>query len=325
MKAMLCRRFGEPEELQWAEVPAPALPADGVRIAVRAAALNFPDLLMLRGLYQYRPAFPFAPGMECAGEVLEVGPEVTDFRPGDRVAAHPWDNCFAEQVVAPAATVFPVPWAMDDASAATFVIAYGTVYHALIDRAELLAGETLLVLGAAGGIGLPAIELGKLLGANVIAAARGPEKLALAKAYGADHLIDYAAEDLRQRVKELTGGKGADVCFDPVGGEMSLAALSCLGWGGRLLILGFASGAIAALPANRLLIKGQEVIGCGYHRFNTMAPQQARQNMTRLLAWWQAGRLKPHLGLRFAMQEAPRALRAMAGRRLAGKAVLTLG
>ncbi|MBM3490459.1 MAG: NADPH:quinone oxidoreductase family protein [Alphaproteobacteria bacterium] len=324
MKAMLCWRFCQPEDLEWAEAAEPPLPADGVRIAVRAAALNFPDLLMLRGQYQYRPAFPFAPGMECAGEVLEVGPAVSGLRPGDRVAAHPWDNCFAERVVAPAALVFPVPWAMDDATAAAFSIAYGTVYHALIDRAEVRAGETLLVLGAAGGIGLPAIEIGKLLGATVIAAARGAEKLSLARDYGADHALDYAVEDLPSRVKQLTGGRGADVCFDPVGGALSLAALSALGWGGRLLILGFAGGAIARLPSNRLLIKGQEVIGCGYHRFNAMAPAQARANMSRLLAWWQAGRLRPHLGRRFAMAEVATAMRAMAERRLAGKAVLTL-
>ncbi len=324
MKAVICRDFGAIEDLEIGELDPPPLTEDGVRIAVKAAALNFPDILMVEGKYQYKPDFPFAPGMECVGEVLEVGPAVTAVEPGDRVIAHPWVGCFAEQVVAPEQVVFPVPGDMADAAAAGFGLTYGTIHHALINRGQLQAGETLLVFGAAGGVGLAAVEIGKLLGAAVIAAASTPEKLAICAEYGADHLLNYTTEPVRERVLELTGGKGADVIFDPVGGDITDAALRCINWQGRLLIVGFASGRIATIPANRVLLKGVAVVGCAFQRFSRLQPEQSRQNIATLTDWWRAGKLKPHVSMTFPLEHAVEALRAMTTRRSTGQVVVTM-
>ena len=326
MKAVLCRAYGTPENLEIGELAEPVPGPAEVRVAVRAVGLNFPDLLMLAGRYQYKSAFPFAPGMECVGEVAEVGARVEHLRPGMRVIAHPWRGCLAEQVVAPADVVFAVPEAMADDVAAGFALAHGTVYHALVDRARLKAGETLLVLGAAGGVGLAAVTLGRYLGADVIAAAGSAEKLAIAGDHGVHHTIDYSdsTSELRHRVKALSQGRGADVIFDAVGGEMSDQAIRAINWNGRLLIVGFASGRIAALPSNHVLIKEVEIVGVGYHRFCSEQPAQAQANMARLFELYEAGALKPHVSTTYAMAEAASALTALATRRTTGKVVVRI-
>ena len=327
MKAVLCRAYGEPESLQIGDLPEPALGPGDVRVAVRAVGLNFPDLLMIKGQYQYKSDFPFAPGMECVGEVLEVGAAVSHLRPGMRVIAHPWRDCLAEQVVAPAGVVFPAPDAMADDRAAGFALSHGTVYHALVDRGRLEGGESLLVLGAAGGVGLAAVTMGRHLGAEVIAAAGSAEKLAIAAEHGAHHTIDYTddSSELRHKVKALTDGLGADVIFDPVGGDMSDQAIRAINWNGRLLIIGFASGRIAALPSNHVLIKEVEIVGVAYHRFCNERPAEAQANMATLFALYEAGALKPHVSATFAMAEAASALRALATRRATGKVVVRIG
>ncbi len=324
MKALICEAYGGPERLVFGQLPAPALEPDGVRIRVHAAALNFPDLLMIEGKYQYRAPFPFAPGMECAGEVIEVGAQVRAFGPGDRVAAHPWRGCLAEEVVAAENLVYRLPEAMDDATAAGFCLAQGTVYHALVDRGRLQAGETLLVLGATGGVGIHALGLAKALGARVIAAAGSDEKLALAEQFGADHGVNYSTGEIRQRVKELTDGRGADMVFDPVGGALTAQAMRAAGWNGRLLIIGFAAGRIAEIASNHVLIKGQQIIGVAYHRFCSLEPAKARAQMQEMFALFEAGKLKPHHSLSFPLAEGGAALRALAERRATGKIIITM-
>ena len=266
MKALLCDSLAGLDAVRLGDLPEPVAGAGEVAIDVACAALNFPDLLMPAGRYQFRPDLPFALGMECAGTVAALGPGVEGLAVGQRGAADPWHGCFAERVVAPAALVFPVPDAMDFATAAAFTIAYGTVHHALVDRGRLAAGESVLVLGAAGGIGLPALEVTRHRGARAVAAAGGPDRLELATAHGADGLVDYRTEDLRDAVLALTGGDGVDIVFDSVGGDFTRPAMRTLRWGGRLLILGFAAGGIPRLPANHLLFKGIVAAGWAYPR-----------------------------------------------------------
>ncbi len=323
MKALLCHEYGPPESLRLEETAAPTLSSmTSVRIAVTRVALNFPDLLMLEGKYQYRAPFPFALGMECAGRVVEVGPAVTAVAPGDRVAAHPWVGCLAEEVVAEEDDVFRLPDAMDDDVASGFPIAGGTVWHALVDRGEIAPGETALILGAAGGVGIPAIEVAKAEGARVIAAARGADKLALTRAHGADETVDYAAEDLVARVRELTDGKGADVIYDTVGGDFTDQAMRAINWGGRLLVIGFAAGRIAQVPANRVLLKGASVVGVAYQAFRYRDPEGARSNMAALFQAWSDGRIRPHISHRFPLERTAEALRAMEARAAQGKIVI---
>jgi NADPH2:quinone reductase len=324
MKAIVCDRYCEPEDLRLGDLPEPELGDDEVLIDVHAAALNFPDLLMIQGKYQYKSDFPFAPGVECAGTVARVGANVTSLEPGQRVAAHPWRHCLAEKVTAPHHEVFAIPDNMDFITAAGFPIVYGTVYHALADRGRLAAGETLLVLGAAGGVGLAAVEMGKRMGATVIAAAGGTDKLDLCRTYGADHLVDYRQGRLRDHVRDLTDGKGADVIFDPVGGDMTDESVRCVNWRGRILIVGFAAGRIASVPANLPLMKGAEIIGVAYHRFFIMEPERGHANMTELLKWQEQGAFRPHHSMVLPLAETPAALRAMAERRSTGKIVLTV-
>ncbi len=324
MRALICREYGPPESLELGELPEPELAPDGVRIAIAAAGLNFPDSLMIEGKYQFKSPFPFAPGMECAGTVLEVGEKVRHVRPGERVLAHPWRNCFAEQVVAEEHNTFAIPDAMDFTTAAGFGCSYGTVLHALQDRGRLAAGETLLVFGAAGGVGLNAVELGHLMGARVIAAASSAEKRALARDYGADETFDYTAGSIRETVKSLTDGRGADVIFDPVGGDITDESVRCINWNGRLLIIGFAAGRIASVPSNLMLIKGAETVGVAYQRFCDEQPDEARANMGRLMAWYEAGRLRPHVCETFPLARTVDAISAMLARRTTGKVVIEI-
>lgn len=324
MRAILCSDWGEPETLTLGEAPSPVAGPGEVSVRVRAAGVNFADIVMVRGQYQEKPTLPFSPGLEAAGEVLTVGAGVTGIAPGDRVMAVPGVGAFAEEVVAPADGVFPLPEGMDFITAAAFPIAYGTSYLALTDRGALQAGETLLVLGAGGGVGLTAVECGKALGATVIAAASTQEKLDLAKAHGADHGINYVDEDLRAAVRRLTEGRGADVVYDPVGGEASKAAMRSLARKGRLLVIGFAAGDIPQFPANYLLVKHISVVGVYWGSYRVNEPELFRASFDELTKWYAEGRLKPHVSQVFPLARAPEALGVMDGRRATGQLVIDI-
>ena len=322
MRAVVCHRFGPPEDLDVAHVPSPPLSAGQVRIAVRACGVNFPDVLMIQGLYQLKPPFPFSPGLEVAGDIVEVAGNVRDLQVGQRVMATMMYGGFAEEVVVPATTVLPMPVEMSYEHGAGFPLVYGTSHVALTHRAQLKAGETLLVLGAAGGVGLTAVELGKHLGARVIAAASSPEKLELARSYGADELIDYTSENLRDRLNELTKGRGVDVIYDPVGGDIFDQALRRIAWEGRYLVIGFASGRIPSLPANIALLKNASIVGTFWGAYLQNDPGVIRASFAVLTDWYAAGVLKPHIHKVFALADAASALRQLMDRRAMGKVLL---
>lgn len=324
MRAVLCKEWGGPEKLVVEDVPRPALREGAVRVAVHAAGVNFADLLVIAGQYQEKPAFPFTPGAEAAGVVSEVGAGVSTLKPGDRVMALTGLGAYAEEVVVDATRVLPIPDSMDFESAAAFPVAYGTSHGALEWRARLQAGEWLLVLGAAGGVGLAAVEIGKAMGARVIACAGGAEKLAVAQQHGADHVIDYSQEDIRERVKAITGGHGADVVYDPVGGDAFDAALRSIAWGGRMIVIGFAAGRIPQIPANIVLVKNIDVIGFYWGSYQAHNPDLLRGSLAKLLKWVEQGKLKPHISQRFDLAEAARALDDLRRRRSTGKVVLTM-
>jgi NADPH2:quinone reductase len=278
---------------------------------------------MIAGKYQVKPALPFTPGLEAAGDIIELGGAVEHLRLGQRVFAYFRSaGAFAEETAVDAAAIVPIPAAMDWATAASFPVAYGTSHYALVHRGQLQPGETLLVLGAAGGVGLTAIEIGKHLGARVIAAAGGPEKLAVARERGADELIDYRTESIRDRVRELTGGRGADVVYDPVGGDAFDQALRAVNFGGRMLIVGFASGRIQSVPANLVLVKGISIVGVVWGAQWERNPKLITDGLAELLHWWEAGGLRPHVAARYPLAEAGAALNALLSRRYAGKLVL---
>jgi NADPH:quinone reductase len=324
VKAMICEAFAPVEDLRHGEFPAPEAGPGEVVIDVVAAGVNYPDVLIVQGKYQTKPPLPFVPGSEAAGHVAAVGEGVEGFAPGDRVIAFTGSGAFAQQVRVPATQVWPVPDGVDLEVAAGIAITYGTSYHALKDRANIQPGETLLVLGAGGGVGLTAVELGKRMGARVIAAASSADKLALAKAQGADELIDYAQEDLRERVKALTDGKGVDVVYDPVGGPMNLTAIKSLAWGGRLLVIGFAGGDIPSIPANLLLLKSASAVGVLWGNSVRADPVAQGANMRQLLSWLAEGALKPVIDTRFALPDAVAALQHLEKRKVKGKVLLTV-
>ena len=322
MKAILCRQYGPTESLTLEEVPAP-LPAKGqVVVQVAAAAVNFPDTLIIQNKYQFKPPLPFSPGGEVAGTVKLVGEGVTGLAPGDRVLAVSTWGGYAEEVVVPAPNVTRLPDGVGFEEAAALTLAYGTTYHALKDRANLQPGETLLVLGAAGGTGLAAVEFGRLMGARVIAAASTDEKLAACRASGADECINYATEDLRERLKAITGGKGVDVVYDPVGGAYTEPAVRSLAWKGRLLVIGFAAGDIPKIPLNLTLLKGASLVGVFYGAFVQAEPRSAAANLQEMLRLVASGELRPTVTERRPLAEAPQVLRAFMERRVVGKVVL---
>jgi NADPH2:quinone reductase len=323
MRAILCHEWGGPETLSVGEVALPEPGPGEVAIAVAAAGVNFADTLMIQGKYQERPAFPFTPGLEIAGTVTAVGEGVRRIAPGHRVMAVPGHGGFAEAAVARESDVFKIPDTMDFPVAAGFPITYGTAHGALVWRAGLKPGETLLVHGAAGGAGLAAVEVGKALGARVIATAGGPEKLAIAKAHGADALIDYRSEDLRARVKELTEGRGVDVVFDPVGGAIFDASLRSVAWGGRLVVIGFAAGTVQQIPANLLLVKNISAIGFYWGSYRAQAPQLLAAQYADLFAWFAEGKLKPLVSEQFDLARTGDALACLASRKATGKVVVT--
>jgi NADPH2:quinone reductase len=323
MKAIRCREWGTPDVLRLEEAESRSLQQHQVRIRVRAAGVNFADSLMVGGTYQVKPPFPFTPGLEAAGEIIETGSTVDGLPTGRRVLAVLRNGGgYAEEIVLDAAAVVPIPDAMDFVTAAAFPVAYGTSHFALTHRGHLQPDETLLVLGAAGGVGLTAVEIGKAMGARVIAAAGGPEKLAVAAARGADQLIDYRQESIRDRVRALTGGKGADVVYDPVGGDAFDQALRAVNWEARMLVIGFAAGRIQAVPANLILVKNISVIGVVWGAQSERDPALISRNLAELLRWWEGGRLKPLVAKVFPLAEAGTALTALLSRRYAGKIVL---
>ncbi len=325
MRAILCHDWGGPECLAVGEV-APPVPGPGeVAVRVAAAGVNFADILMIAGKYHEKPPFPFRPVIEVSGSVEACGPGVTRVAPGQRVLALTDWGGYAEAAVARESDVFPIPEEMDFVTAAGLAITYATAHGGLVWRAALQPGETLLVHGAAGGVGLAAVEVGKALGATVIATAGGPDKLAVAEAHGADHLIDYRAEDIRERVKALTGGRGVEVVFDPVGGAVFDASLRCVVWGGRLVVIGFAAGQVPQIPANILLVKNLSVLGLYWGGHRRHAPDLLAPQFEQLFAWFREGKLKPHVSQTFDLAEAPEALALLSGRKSTGKVVLTTG
>ena len=324
MKAVLCKQFGPPESLVVEELPSPKAGAGEVIVSVKAASLNFPDLLIIQNKYQLKPPLPFAPGSELAGVIKEIGEGVKGYKLGDRVIAVTGYGAFAEEVRVEAGRLVPIPEGMDYNSAAAFLLTYGTSDHALRDRAMLKAGETLLVLGAAGGVGLAAIEIGKALGATVIACASSADKLEVCRQHGADAGINYATEDLREKIKELTGGKGVDVVYDPVGGPYSEPALRSTTWRGRFLVIGFTAGDIPKIPINLPLLKGSSIVGVFWGEFVRREPKAFAESLGQLGKWFREGKLKPHVSQTFPLVEAVDALKLMAGRKVKGKVVLTV-
>jgi NADPH2:quinone reductase len=323
MKAVVCRQWGEPETLSVEEVSSAPLGLREARLRVEACGVNFADILMVGGKYQVKPQFPFTPGLEAAGEIIELGAEVTHLRVGQRALAVLRNGGgYAAEIVVNADAVVPIPDAMDYVTAAAFPVAYGTSHFALTHRGHLKAGETLLVLGAAGGVGLTAVEIGKQMGARVIAAAGGPDKLAVAREHGADEIIDYRSESIRDRVREMTAGRGVDVVYDPVGGDAFDQALRAVNWEARMLVIGFAAGRIQAVPANLILVKNISVIGVVWGAQAERDPVLISRNLAELLRWWEAGKLKPLVAKLFPLAAAGEALTALLSRRHAGKIVL---
>ncbi len=322
MRALRCHAFGPLDDLAVEEVPSPRPGTGQILLDVKAASLNFPDVLMAQGLYQVKPPLPFSPGAEAAGVVLEAGDGVRRFRPGERVIAIAGWGGFAEESAVDEGRVTLLPDGMDFETGAAFLFTYGTALHALRNRGHLEAGETLLVLGAAGGTGLAAVEVGKAMGARVLAAASSPEKLALCRRAGADLSVNYAAENLRDRVREMTGGKGADVVFDPVGGPYTEAALRATAWRGRLLVIGFAAGDIPRLPLNLALLRERSIVGVYWGEWARQDPEGYERTVRQLSDWFAAGAVRPFISERLPLDGAVDAMRRMAGRQIRGKVVI---
>jgi len=322
MKAIQCIEWGGPEMLRVVDLPLPVPAAGEVRIRISAAGVNFPDALIIQKKYQVQPQLPFVPGTEVAGTVDAVGENVSGLRPGDTVVAFVGIGGFADYVCARETQVAPLPSSVDMAVAAGFTLTYATSQHALAGRAQLKCGETLLVLGAGGGVGLAAVELGKLAGARVIAAASSGDKLDAARRLGADELIDYSSTDLREEIRSLTDGRGVDVAYDPVGGAYTVAALRALAWRGRLLVIGFAAGEIPQLPANLLLLKEVSAVGVYWGEFAKRDPAGNRTLLSQLFGWLTEGRLRPYVSKQYPLAEAPQALQDLLARRAVGKLVI---
>ena len=322
MKALLCREFGPEKNMTVEEVADPDLKPGHVLIDVKAGGLNFPDLLCVRGQYQFKPELPFVPGTEGAGVIAEVGEGVEGYTVGDKVIFRGATGAFAEKAVCPAEALTKFPDSMSFEAAAGLTIVYGTSYHALKQRAELKPGQTLLVLGAAGGVGLATVELGKAMGAKVIAAASSDEKLAVCKEHGADEVINYSTEDLKSRIKELTGGKGVDVIYDPVGGDYSEAAFRGIAFGGKHLVIGFAAGDSPKLPLNLPLLKVASVVGVFWGAWAGAMPDEHVKNMEEMFAMFEKGQIKPHVAGTYKFEDFLAAFDELSGRRAIGKVVL---
>jgi len=324
MKAMMCKAHGTPESLVLEDLPSPPMGSGDVRIGVHACGVNFPDLLIIKGEYQIKPAFPFAPGGEVAGEVLEVGADVTSLRVGDRVMCLVGVGGYVDEVVIHESRCMKLPSTMDYATGAGFSMTYGTSYYALAQCAEMKPGETLLIHGATGGVGTATVEIGKLMGANIIATGGNDEKLKkLQEAYGVEHVINYNNGPFKDQVKALTNGQGADVIYDAVGGDVFDQSLRCINWNGRLLVVGFASGRIPSAPANMLLIKNCKLVGVFWGAFAARYPEVNKANFEQMFRWHEEGKLKPIVSQTFPLARAADAMNAIAKRTVIGKAVLT--
>jgi len=322
MKAILCKQYGPPETLTVENLPSPVPEPRQVVIRVRAAGVNFPDTLIIQNRYQFKPPLPFSPGGEFAGEIASIGNSVSHLKVGQRVTAFTGWGAFAEEVAVDADRVMPIPDEMPFDLAASFIMTYGTSYHALTDRAALRSGETLLVLGAAGGVGLAAVEIGKALGARVIAAASSSAKLAVCREHGADELINYDTENLRERIKALTDGRGVDVVYDPVGGAYSEPALRSVAWRGRFLVVGFASGTIPSIPLNLALLKGLSISGVFWGDYVKREPLKNATDLAELMRLLKAGRLQPLISARYRFDQVADALNSVIQRKAVGKIVL---
>src|SRR3981189_1399508 len=323
-KAVVCRELGPPERLRLDSFASVRLAAEQVRVAVHAAGINFPDILMAAGEYQLKPELPFTPGVEAAGEVSEVSGGVAGVAVGDKVIVKMQHGAYADEAVVAPSQLTPLPSTFDYAEGATFLAAHGTAYHALIDRGQVQANEVLLVHGAGGGVGLAAVEMGKMLGATVIAAASSGEKLAVAEARGADHLVLDGREPFRDAVKRITDGRGADVVFDPVGGEVFENSVRCIAWGARILVIGF-TGGIGLARTNLLLIKGASVLGVRAGEAVRKNPALGEVRIKALLEWAEAGKLRPNVSHRLPLEDYARAMRLLIDRKAIGRVALTMG
>jgi NADPH:quinone reductase len=324
MRAVLCKELGGPEKLVIENVPPPPIRPGTVRIAIHAAGVNFADTLLISGQYQDRPPLPFIPGMEVAGVVSELGAGVSTLKVGDRVLSSVGRGAYAEEVVVEADSAHSIPAAMDFVAAAAFPVAYSTSHGAFAWRGRLRAGESVLVLGASGGVGLTAVEIAKAMGATVIAAAGGAEKLAVAKRAGADHLIDYTRESVRDRVKEITDGRGVDVVYDPVGGDAFDQSLRSIAWEGRIIVIGFAGGRIPQIPANIVLVKNIDIIGFYWGSYRRHKPRLMAESFPVLFRWFEEGLLKPHVSHTLGLGQVPEAFELLRNRKSTGKVVVTM-
>ena len=322
-KAVVCRELGPPEALRLENCPSSPLAQGQVRVAIRAAGINFPDILMAAGQYQLKPELPFTPGVEAAGEVVEMDAAASGVAVGDKVIVWMRYGAYAEEAVVAPSQLTPLPATFDYAEGATFLAAYGTAYHALVDRGQVKPGEVLLVHGAGGGVGLAAVEMGKLLGATVIAAASSAEKLDVARAKGADHLVLYSREPFRDAVKRITDGRGADVVFDPVGGEVFENSLRCIAWGARILVIGF-TGGIGLARTNLVLIKGASVIGVRAGEAVRRNPALGDARLKALLQWAEEGRIRPNVSHRLPLDDYARAMRLLIERKAIGRVALMM-
>lgn len=321
-KAIICTEYGDASKLKFDEIPVQALGKRAARIKVLAAGVNFLDTLIIRGQYQLKPPMPFSPGVEIAGEIVEVGDQVSNVKVGDRVMAFVMYGGYTEEIQLPAEQLVPIPEAMSYADAAAFPVVYGTAMHALTQKAKLQSGESVLVLGATGGAGMATVQIAKLMGATVYAAGGSAQKLQAAIAAGADHVIDYSTTNIKKAMKELTGGKGVDVVFDAVGGDYFDQALRSLAWEGRLLVVGFAAGRIPEPPVNVLLLKSSNLMGVFWGQFAQRDPAANAANFQQLFQWYLQGTLKPHIHQTYPLENAAEALQAIENREVVGKAVL---
>lgn len=323
VRAVVCRELGPPETLRLESFPSRPLKPGEVRVAIRAAGLNFPDVLMAAGEYQLKPELPFTPGVEAAGDVIELDPAAGGVAVGDKVIVKMRHGAYTDEAVVAAAQLTPMPSTFDYAEAATFLAGHGTAYHALIDRGRVEAGEVLLVHGAGGGVGLAAVEMGKMLGATVIACASSEEKLEIAKARGADHLVLYPREPFRDAVKRITDGRGVDVVFDPVGGEIFENSLRCVAWGARVLVVGF-TGGIGLARTNLLLIKGASVLGVRAGEAVRRSPALGEVRLKALLSWAEEGKLRPNVSHRLPLEDYAKAMRLLIDRKAIGRVALVM-
>jgi len=324
LKAIICNQWGMPEDLKILEVPKPILDSSSIRIEVMAAGVNFPDVLIIQGKYQFKPEFPFSPGSEVAGVVTEIGEKVTTIKVGDRVMAVTGHGAFAEQVCVESNKVTPIPESMDFITAAGISLTYGTSAYALFQRAEIKKNDTVLIHGSTGGVGLSALEISKAMGAKVIATASNDEKLRVAKEHGADHCINYSKEEFKEKVKEITNKKGADIIYDPVGGTIFEQSLRCIAWDGRLLVIGFASGTIANAPTNLPLLKNCSIVGVFWGAWRERNPEGHNENMKIILKWCEEKKIKPRTSKVYSLEDTKDALYALMNREVIGKAIIKI-